>query len=71
MAITSLAFMFVEVPAPPWNTSSRNSSCSFPSMSSWQAPSMPVRISRLNCPQSKFARAAAIFTIANALITFG
>ena len=25
-------------------------------MSSWQAPSMPVRISRLNWPQSKLAR---------------
>ena len=32
---------------------------------------MPVRISRLNCPQSKLARAAAIFTIASALIKSG
>ena len=70
-AITSFAFMFVEVPAPPWKTSRRNSSWSFPSMSSWQAPSIPFRISGENCPQSTLARAAASFTIANALMRFG
>ncbi len=52
LAITSFAFMLVEVPAPPWNTSSRNWSWSLPSMSSWQAPSMPFRMSWLNWPQS-------------------
>ena len=70
-AITSFAFMFVEVPAPPWKTSSRNWSWSLPSISSWQAPSMPFRISAENWPQSKLARAAASLTMANALITFG
>ena len=70
-AITSLAFMFVDVPAPPWNTSSRNSSCSFPSISSRQAPSMPLRMSLPNWPQSKLARAAASLTIANALMMLG
>ena len=69
--MTSLAFMLVDVPAPPWKTSSRNSSCSLPSISSWQAPSIPVRISFVNCPQSWFARAAASLTMANALIRFG
>jgi hypothetical protein len=34
--------MLVEVPAPPWNTSRRNSSWSFPAISSSQALSMPV-----------------------------
>ena len=52
LAMTSLAFMLVDVPAPPWKTSSRNSSWSFPSMISWQAFSIPVRISLENCLQS-------------------
>ena len=69
--MTSFAFMFVEVPAPPWNTSSRNSSCSLPSMISWQAPSMPFRMSALNWPQSKFARAAANLTMPSALMMLG
>ena len=71
LAITSFAFMLVEVPAPPWKTSRRNSSWSLPSISSWQAPSMPFRISAENWPQSKFARAAASLTMANALMRFG
>ena len=51
-AMTSLAFMLVEVPAPPWKTSSRNWSWSLPSISSLQAPSIPFRISLENCLQS-------------------
>ena len=70
-AITSFAFMFVEVPAPPWKTSRRNSSWSLPAMISSQAPSIPFRISLLNWPQSKFARAAASLTIASALMKSG
>ena len=40
-------------------------------MISSQAPSIPFRISLLNWPQSKFARAAASLTIANALMRSG
>ena len=70
-AITSFAFMFVDVPAPPWSMSSWNWSWSLPSMISWHAFSIAVRISLENPPVSKFARAAASFTIASALMKLG
>jgi hypothetical protein len=38
-------------------------------MISWQAASMPARISLPNRPHSKFARAAAIFTMASPRIS--
>jgi hypothetical protein len=40
-------------------------------MISWHAPSIPLRISRGRVPTSAFARAAASFTIASALMKFG
>ena len=38
--MTSFAFMFVEVPAPPWMTPTTNWSWSSPSMMRWHASSI-------------------------------
>ena len=43
--MTSLAFMLVEVPAPPWITSTTKWPCQWPSMISWQARSMAAATS--------------------------
>ena len=42
--MTSLAFMFVEVPAPPWMTSTTNWSLSLPSRISLQASTMAAAL---------------------------
>ena len=44
-AMTSLAFMFVWVPEPVWNTTSGNSSSSRPSITSRAAASMSAALS--------------------------
>ena len=43
LAMTSLAFMLVEVPAPPWIMSTTNWSWSLPAMISSQASAMASR----------------------------
>ena len=45
--MTSLAFMFVEVPAPPWMTPTTNWSWNSPSMMRWQASSIQPAFSRV------------------------
>jgi len=62
--MTSLAFMFEEVPAPPWMTSTTNWSLSSPFMTSVQAWSMAVARSVSRRPSSWLVRAAACFTAA-------
>ena len=44
LAITSFAFMLVEVPAPPWITSTTNWSCSAPARISSQAATIASRL---------------------------
>ena len=59
LAITSLAFMFEEVPEPVWKTSIGNwSSCS-PSATSSPARAMRSATSASRSPSSAFTRAAA------------
>ena len=59
LAITSLAFMFEEVPEPVWNTSIGNwSSCS-PAATSSPARAMRSATSASSSPSSAFTRAAA------------
>ena len=66
MASTSLAFMLVEVPAPPWYQSVRNWSWYLPSRTAWQAFSIRASFSFFMAPTSVLARAAASFTMAQA-----
>src|SRR5438552_1583359 len=61
LAITSLAFMLVEVPAPPWITSTTNWSCSAPPMISSQATMIAPARWRSITPSSALASAAALF----------
>jgi hypothetical protein len=62
--MTSLAFMFDDVPAPPWITSTTNCSLSSPFITSVQACSMAAARSASNSPSSRLVRAAASFTAA-------
>ena len=71
LAMTSLAFMFVEVPAPPWMQSTGNWSSMFPARIRSQAAQMAMPISRGNTCNSIFARAQAFLTQARAQIISG
>ena len=64
LAITSLAFMLVEVPAPPCSMSTTKSWCSSPAMTRSQAETMAWEISGDSRPKSRLARAAAFLTMA-------
>ncbi len=68
---TSLTFMFVEVPAPPWTTPTVNSSRSRPALISSHAASMRPERSASRAPISRFARAAACLTQAKARTNSG
>ena len=70
-AMTSLAFMLVEVPAPPCMTPTTNWSWKRPSMMSWQAWSMSSALRGSSTPISRLARAAACFTLASATMRSG
>ena len=63
--MTSLAFMFEEVPAPPWMTSTTNWSLSLPFMTSVQASPMAAARPASSSPSSWLVRAAASFTAAS------
>ena len=71
LAITSFAFMWVLVPAPPWITSTTNCSCSAPPMRSSQACTMALARAASITPSSAFACAAAFFTKASARTSSG
>jgi hypothetical protein len=69
--MTSLAFMLVEVPAPPWIMSTTNCSCQRPAMISSQAALIACSSGSGRWPSRQLARAAAFLTIASARIRFG
>ncbi len=71
LVMTSFAFMFVEVPAPPWMTPTMNSSWNSPSITFCAAASMRSAFSGSRTPISRFARALACFTMASASISSG
>jgi hypothetical protein len=62
LAITSLAFMLVEVPAPPWMKSVTNWSFMSPAITRSQALMIAWAILASSTPRSRFAMAAAFFT---------
>ena len=62
LAITSLAFMLVEVPAPPWMKSVTNWSRISPAISRSQAAAIASATFRSSTPRSRLASAAAFFT---------
>ena len=64
--MTSLAFMFVEVPEPVWKMSTTNSESSLPSATSCAAAAMAAEMSESSRPRSAFVCAAASFTLAMA-----
>ncbi len=64
--MTSFAFMFVEVPAPPWITSTTNWSWNSPSITRCAAASMRSAVAGSSTPISRFARAEACLTMASA-----
>jgi len=66
LAITSLAFMFEEVPEPVWNTSTGNWSSWSPAITSSAAATMTSAVSSSTSPRSRFACAAAFFTTPSA-----
>ncbi len=70
-AITSLVFMLIDVPAPPWIGSTMNCSSSLPAMTSSAAAAIAFAIFGSRWPVSRFASAAAFFTIAMARISAG
>jgi hypothetical protein len=59
LAMTSLVFMFVEVPLPVWKTSMTNSPSSAPAMTSSAAFRMASAIPFSTAPSSQFTCAAA------------
>ena len=61
-AMTSLAFMFVEVPEPVWKTSTTNWSSWSPSATSWAAAAMAWARPPSSRSNSWFTRAAASLT---------
>jgi hypothetical protein len=69
--MTSLAFMFVDVPAPPWTGSTTNCSCSRPARISSHAPMIAPAMSGGSRPRSRLACAAACLTAASAAIRSG
>ena len=64
-AITSLAFVFVEVPEPVWNTSIGNCSSCSPAATSSPARAIRSASSGSRSPSSAFTRAASAFTRAS------
>ena len=71
-AITSLAFMFEEVPEPVWNASTGNWSRCAPATISSAAPAIALAVRRSTCgtsPSPPLVRAASAFTSASARIT--
>ena len=64
--MTSLVFMLVLVPAPPWMTPTTNCSCSSPSTIRWQTASMMSAFAGSRTPISLLARADACLTRARA-----
>ena len=68
-AITSLAFMFEDVPEPVWKTSMGN--CSSWSPFATSSPALAIRSARSESswPRSAFARAAAAFSRPSQWIT--
>ena len=69
--MTSLAFMFVLVPAPPWIMSTTNWLWRWPSMISAQAEQMASATSSSSRPRRLLAMAAAFFTMASARMKSG
>ena len=69
--MTSFAFMFVDVPAPPWTMSTTKCPWWCPSMTSWEACSIAAATVSGRSPSRTFARAAASFTIASARTSVG
>ena len=68
-AMTSLRFMFVDVPEPVWNTSTGNCVACLPSMTSSAARRMASATSAVTTPVSSFAVAAAHLSMACAAMT--
>ena len=62
LEITSLAFMFVEVPDPVWKMSTTNASSCFPSMTSWAASTMARDNAGSSCPSPSLTTAADCLT---------
>ncbi|MCY1443469.1 hypothetical protein D9M71_598860 [compost metagenome] len=71
MAITSLAFMLVEVPAPPWIMSTTNCSWKSPRTIRAQASLIAACLAALRWPSSRLASAAACLTMARAVTNLG
>ncbi|MNR40924.1 hypothetical protein D3C85_1592590 [compost metagenome] len=71
LAITSLAFMLVEVPAPPWIMSTTNCSWKSPRIRRAQASLMAACFSASRWPSCLLASAAACLTMARATTSFG
>ena len=69
--MTSLAFMLVEVPAPPWIMSTMNCSCSRPARMSLVAAMIASAFAGSSAPMSRLACAAACFTAASAPMKIG
>ena len=62
LAITSFAFMLVDVPAPPWMKSVTNWSRISPAISRSHALAIASAIFASSTPKSRLASAAAFFT---------
>jgi len=62
LAITSLAFMLVEVPAPPWMKSVTNWSIMSPAMTRSQPRMIASATLASIAPRSRLAMAAAFLT---------
>ncbi|MNZ95685.1 hypothetical protein D3C78_1148500 [compost metagenome] len=71
LAITSLAFMLVEVPAPPWIRSTTNCSWNSPRISRAQAVLIAACLCSGRWPSWRLASAAACLTMARATTSFG
>ena len=71
LAITSLAFMLVEVPAPPWIMSTTNCSWNSPWMMRAQAVLIAVCLAADRWPSSRLASAEACLTMARPITSFG
>ena len=70
--MTSFAFMFTDVPAPPWNWSTGNWSMQRPfSMISSQAAMIASALTGFMALSCMFAKAHAFLTCANARISSG
>ncbi len=71
LAITSLAFMLVEVPDPVWNMSTGNCASSLPSATSAAAAAIASATRRSSSPSSRLAPAAARLMRPSAWISLG